>query len=74
MQVTDINPLTLPSLPLEKSRKPFAYKTIQDAKFSGTTGYKLVSDPTYIPSVKVLEVICKTIQSSTRVINRVGSK
>lgn len=37
-----------------------AYRMIQDTKISDTTGYKIASDPTYIPSAKVLEAICET--------------
>ena len=42
------------------SRGLSAYRMIQDAKISDTTGYKLASDPTYIPSAKILEAICET--------------
>lgn len=41
-------------------RELTAYRLIQDTGISDTTGYKLASDPTYIPSAKVLAAICDT--------------
>jgi DNA-binding Xre family transcriptional regulator len=42
-----------------ESRGLSAYRMIQDANISDTTGYKLAADPGYIPSAKVLEAICE---------------
>ena len=42
-----------------ESRGISAYRMIQDAKISDTTGYKLAADSSYIPSAKVLEAICE---------------
>lgn len=36
-----------------------AYRLIKDTEISDTTGYRLASDPSYIPSAKVLESICR---------------
>ncbi|NDJ25955.1 helix-turn-helix domain-containing protein [Nostoc sp. B(2019)] len=43
-----------------ESRGLSAYRMIQDAKISDTTGYKLAADSTYIPSSKILEALCET--------------
>lgn len=39
-----------------------AYRMIQDAGISDTTGYRLASDPNYVPSAKVLVALCDTYQ------------
>lgn len=36
------------------------YQFIKDTGIAPTTGYKLAKDPTHLPSIRVLEVICST--------------
>jgi DNA-binding Xre family transcriptional regulator len=37
-----------------------AYQFIKDTGIAPTTGYKLAKDPSHLPSIRVLEVICNT--------------
>ena len=44
---------------LEK-RQLSAYQFIKDTGIAPATGYKMAKDSSYLPSVRVLEVICDT--------------
>ena len=43
-----------------KSRSLTPYRFIQETGIATATGYKLAGDEAYLPSVKVLGVICDT--------------
>lgn len=48
--------------PFLESRGMSVYKFIQDTGVAPATGYKLAKSPSYLPGIRVLEVICDTYQ------------
>ncbi|MEH1908887.1 MAG: helix-turn-helix transcriptional regulator [Nostoc sp.] len=43
-----------------EARNLSAYQFIKDTGIAPATGYKLAKKPEYLPSIRVLEVICDT--------------
>ncbi len=48
--------------PFLESRGMSAYQFIKDTGIAPATGYKLAKSASYLPGIRVLEVICDTYQ------------